>query len=65
MAMRIAAPCPSFACDDHDHWQKAEPKIRGARKKAIKKLREDIEDDDAAGWEDVDGYVAHTMAKDD
>ncbi|GJL73721.1 MAG: hypothetical protein NMNS01_29200 [Nitrosomonas sp.] len=37
MAMRIAAPFPLLACDDHRRWQKTEPKIRGARKKAINK----------------------------
>lgn len=36
MAMRIVTPFPSLACDDHERWQKTEPKIRGARKKAIK-----------------------------
>lgn len=36
MAIRIATPFPSLACDDHGRWQKTEPKIRGARKKAIK-----------------------------
>ncbi|SOD22794.1 HNH endonuclease [Nitrosomonas ureae] len=36
MAMRIATPVPSLACDDHERWQKTEPKIRGARKKIIK-----------------------------
>ncbi|SDH34299.1 HNH endonuclease [Nitrosomonas sp. Nm132] len=36
MAMRIATPFPLLACDDHERWQKTEPKIRGARKKTIK-----------------------------
>ena len=35
MAVRIAAPTPSKACDDHAHWQKTEPKLRGIRKKMI------------------------------
>lgn len=37
MAMRIAAPFPLQACDNYGRWQKTEPIIRGARKKAINK----------------------------
>lgn len=37
LASRIAYLLPSLACDDHERWQKAEPKIRASRRKIMLK----------------------------
>lgn len=70
IAMRVAARLPLKACDDDDRWRSAVPKLRAARKRFMVESRNfvgnkhDIDDGDEAGWEDTDGYVAHTMRKD-
>lgn len=64
MALRIAVPLPSKACDDQDRWRKAEPQIKAVRRKAMNEIKTEIQDCEDAGWEDVDGYVADAMAKD-
>ncbi|HUY67887.1 MAG TPA: HNH endonuclease [Alphaproteobacteria bacterium] len=65
MAVHIAMSTPYQACEDYERWQKSEPRIRSARKKMVAEIIQENEDSDDANWEDADGYVAHTLAKDD
>ena len=60
LAQRIAAPATYKVCD-HPDWSKLWTKIRGARVREWNRLQDDAESE----FEDVDGYLAHAMAKDD
>lgn len=68
MALRIAAPEPFKLCDRND-WRSFFAKVRRGRLATIAKRYPegfpDVDDEDAAGWEDTDGYVWHTSQKDD
>ena len=70
MAIRIAAPKPLYVCDDHELWQKMEPKIRGRRRKEVARIPVYVDDEgdkdaDDEDFEDVDGYLYNSMQKDD
>ena len=61
LADRIGAPAALRACDDHLTWKSVEPGIRGARRRLVKERQEELEGE----FEDVDGYLWHSMQKDD
>jgi len=61
MALRIAAPKPLYLCDDYENWNKFQGAIRGARRTRVRELEEEAK----CEFEDVDGYLADAMAKDD
>lgn len=65
LTARIAAPVASRLCDDHKVWDGIWRKIQAFRRKTRKELLTEIDDEDDDGWEDVDGYLAHVMEKDD
>jgi len=61
MALRIATPKPLHLCDDYENWKKFQGAIMGSRKRRIRELEEEAEND----FEDVDGYLRDAMEKDD
>ena len=61
LVMRVAAVEPLNACDDWHGWRKLESSTRSLRTEALREIRERLETD----FEDVDGYLAHAMAKND
>ncbi len=61
MATRTAVLQPLQCSDDHVGWRKLEAAVRGQRRRYFKEMAEDDEND----LEDVDGYLAHSMQKDD
>jgi hypothetical protein len=70
MAVRIGAPQPLHACDNHELWEKIEPKIRARRRAQFVRVRMDVPEVDAdelddGDFEDVDGYLHDAMQKDD
>jgi len=60
LALRIAAPKPLYLCDGDD-WARTWPILRSERRRVLREF-EEIEDSE---FEDVDGYLAHAMGKDD
>ncbi len=61
LAVRVAAPEPLKCADDPLSWQRLERATRGARRTQYREYQDDIEN----AFEDVGGYLAHSMAKDD
>ena len=57
LVFRVASKEPIRLCDDHSVWNKVQSTIRFSRKK----LSDGLDND----FEDVDGYLEHTMKKDD
>ena len=60
LALRIAAPEATKLCD-HEAWESWWRGISGTRREVMREIEEAEESD----FEDVDGYLAHTMSKDD
>lgn len=60
LALRIAAPKPLSLCDGDD-WAQTWPILRSERRRVLREI-EEMEDSE---FEDVDGYLAHAMGKDD
>ena len=63
MALRVAAPQPSFGCDDPERWEKCWRGILGARRRLSREL--EYEKDEDNEFEDVDCYLYDAMQKDD
>lgn len=61
MSFRIAASVPLRACDDYERWNKLQGSLCGSRHRLLRELEEEMEND----FEDIDGYLRHSMEKDD
>lgn len=61
LALRIAAAVPLRACDDHAEWNGIQKKLMPSRKVRFREIEEELDGE----WEDVDGYLWHSMQKDD
>lgn len=58
---RVAIERPLKTCDDYRVWQRIELATRSSRREASRERQ----DEDDSDFEDVDGYLASAMAKDD
>jgi 5-methylcytosine-specific restriction endonuclease McrA len=61
VALRIGATQPIRLCDDPTHWASCWSGILAERRRTFRESEEELESD----FEDVDGYLYHTMQKDD
>ena len=59
---RVAAPSPTRLCDDPGQWKKCWSGIAAGRRRLIRECEEAADDEE---FEDVDGYLYHSMQKDD
>jgi len=61
IAIRVAAPTALRCCDNEELWKERFQPIMAARRARARELEEEAE----TAFEDVDGYLRHTMQKDD